>query len=416
MADMLHLADRVLGRPLAVTRSKAEVILGVLGPRLNLDVAAINSDEARTREALSTTDNIATIGVTGTLVNRALGMSPQSGLTSYQQISADLDTAIADPTVRGILLDIDSGGGEVAGLFDLVDAIKAADAIKPVVAAVNDEAFSAAYAIASAAREVYTTKTGGVGSIGVVACHVDQSAADEQAGLKVTYVYEGDHKVDGNSHEPLSDTARAAISADVEAAYDMFVGAVAANRSRTRQQIAQTEAACYYGQAGVDAGLADALGGKAAALASLQATFTVTDNERSLMGRISDLTADLATERAKANELRTALAEARDREVNALVADLHETSAAAQTPIDASDIEEVVSLFQAGADNAARKLAGALRKASTVGAERPFVRAPHNPDPAPSVDQQVAARVAHMERTLKIASAQQSNFAPRRQR
>jgi len=71
---------------------------------------------------------------------------------------------LADPRVRGIVLDIDSPGGEAAGLFDLADRIAAARAIKPIWAVANDAAFSAAYALAASASCVTLTRTAGVGS------------------------------------------------------------------------------------------------------------------------------------------------------------------------------------------------------------------------------------------------------------
>jgi ClpP class serine protease len=63
------------------------------------------------------------------------------------------------------------------------------------------------------------TRTGEVGSIGVVAVHIDESGADEKAGLAWTFVFAGECKIDGNAHEPLSDRARATIQADVDRLY-----------------------------------------------------------------------------------------------------------------------------------------------------------------------------------------------------
>jgi hypothetical protein len=80
----------------------------------------------------------------------------------------------------------------------------------------NEAVLSAAYAIASAADRLTVTQTAEVGSIGVVAMRVDESGADEQAGLAWTYVFAGDRKIDGNEHEPFSDRARAAMQADVD--------------------------------------------------------------------------------------------------------------------------------------------------------------------------------------------------------
>ena len=94
----------------------------------------------------------------------------------------------------------------------------------------NEGALSAAYAIASAADRLYVTRTGEVGSIGVVAVHVDESGADAKAGLAWTFVFAGERKVDGNAHEPLSERARTTIQADVDRLYAEFCSLVASNR------------------------------------------------------------------------------------------------------------------------------------------------------------------------------------------
>ncbi|TOL42864.1 serine peptidase, partial [Vibrio parahaemolyticus] len=71
----------------------------------------------------------------------------------------------------GICLDIDSPGGEVAGCFDLVDLIYELRGKKPIYAILSENAYSAAYAIASAADKIYVPRTGGVGSVGVIVIH-----------------------------------------------------------------------------------------------------------------------------------------------------------------------------------------------------------------------------------------------------
>ena len=164
--------------------------------------------------------------------------------------------------MRGVILDVDSPGGEVGGLFDLVGqigAIRDASA-KPLWAVANESALSAAYAIASAADRLYVTRTGEVGSIGVVAVHVDESAADAKAGLAWTFVFAGERKVDANAHEPLSERARATIQADVDGLYAEFCALVAANRRINSEAARNTNAAIYRGELAVRAGLADRVG------------------------------------------------------------------------------------------------------------------------------------------------------------
>ena len=139
---------------------------------------------------------IAVIPITGTLVRRTVGLEAQSGLTSYASLAEQVQQAVADPSVRAILLDLDSPGGEAGGVFDLADQIYEARQVKPVWAVTNEDAFSAAYALAASAERLYVTRTGGVGSIGVVAMRLDQSQADADEGLKYSHIFAGAHKND----------------------------------------------------------------------------------------------------------------------------------------------------------------------------------------------------------------------------
>ena len=200
-----HLASRLYGTPLLLARTKLDIILAVLGSRIGWTEpqAALALPQARASPTANTLTGpgIAVIPVHGSLVRRSMAMDAQSGLTSYPDIASLLDAAVTDPGINGILLDIDSPGGEAGGVFDLARRVREIDAIKPVWALASDGAYSAAYAIASAASRVYVTQTGGVGSIGVIAMHVDQSARDAQEGYRFTAVTAGDLK---NERTPIS--------------------------------------------------------------------------------------------------------------------------------------------------------------------------------------------------------------------
>lgn len=106
------------------------------------------------------------------LVCRGAWLSAVSGLTSYNGLRDAFQEAIEQPDVRAILLDIDSGGGEAGGVFDLVDEFRALsqEYNKPIWAHANEMAFSAAYAIACAASQIWVARTGIAGSIGVCVC------------------------------------------------------------------------------------------------------------------------------------------------------------------------------------------------------------------------------------------------------
>ena len=261
-----HLAARLFGAPLLIHRPKLDVILSVLGSRVGLpDLSASTGFAPPDRNAAQSDTSagqsgIAVIPIYGTLVRRTQGLEAQSGLTSYAGIAMALDAALADPSVAAIVLDIDSPGGESSGVFDLADRIRAATAIKPVWAVANDMAFSAAYALASAASRLIVSRTGGVGSIGVIAMHVDQSVKDQQDGIAYTAVFAGDRKNDLNPHAPISGEAHSFLQGEVNRIYDLFATTVAKHRGMGVNTIKSTQAALFFGADAVASGLADDVG------------------------------------------------------------------------------------------------------------------------------------------------------------
>lgn len=267
MTLLPHIAGRVFDAPLLIARAKLDTILGVLVPRLRGESLPFGAKPV-TRD-YEVENGIAIIPVVGTLVRRTIGLEAQSGLMSYGLIAERLDAALQDNAVKAILLDIDSPGGEAGGVFDLADKIFAARKVKPIWAVANDEAFSAAYAIAAAADRIYLSRTGGVGSIGVIAVHLDQSVAEADAGLKYTAIYAGEHKNDLSPHEPLSDPARAQLQTEVDRVYALFTETVARMRGLDLAAIKETEAALYFGEQSVAAGLADRIGTMGDALSDL---------------------------------------------------------------------------------------------------------------------------------------------------
>jgi ClpP class serine protease len=274
-----QIAQRVFNTPLMVDPAKALAFLTGLGPRIEgLEImaddqatatlparASLFGDDLTNRHArngglpFAVVDGIAVIEIAGTLVHRGAWIGQSSGLTSYEGIAAQLQAALSDPANRGIALDIDSFGGEVAGAFDLADRLRAARAQKPVHAFVADHALSAAYALASQADRIILPRTGAVGSIGVVAMHSDMSGALDQKGIAVTLIHAGARKVDANPYQPLPQAVRARIAGELEDLRQIFAETVAEGRGRRLDTLGAlgTEAAVFRGEAAVFAGLAD---------------------------------------------------------------------------------------------------------------------------------------------------------------
>ena len=218
---------------------------------------------------------ILTIPVKGVLLHD-FGWQFSSYATGYDYILKAFERGQADPQVRGIAFLIHSPGGDVAGCFDAVDKMFAAKGSKPVRAFAHEYAYSAAYAIASLADKIVVSRTGGVGSIGVVTSHVDYSKALEEGGIKITFIQFGAHKTDGNPYEPLGDDARARIQARIDALGEVFVATVARNRKLDANVVRATEALTYTASEAISNGLADAVGPLDDAVAAFAADLETT--------------------------------------------------------------------------------------------------------------------------------------------
>ncbi|UJQ20817.1 S49 family peptidase [Wolbachia endosymbiont of Delia radicum] len=202
---------------------------------------------------------IKVIPIHGILTKKSEVFDDILGMTSYEKIREEIEEALIDKEVETIILDIDSPGGEVNGLFDLSDFIYKARGERKIIAIANDDAYSAAYAIASSAEKVLVTRTSGVGSIGVIASHIDQSGFDEKQGVKYTTVFAGKRKNDLNPHEPITSESLESLQEEVGRLYEMFVQLIARNRNLSTERIKSTEAGLYFGEKAIEIGLADGI-------------------------------------------------------------------------------------------------------------------------------------------------------------
>lgn len=280
-----HLAQRLFNTPLAIRPEKAEIIIAALAERLGvthiarvgaapmaLAPAALAEEERAEQRPYEVVQGIAIVPVCGTLVQKCGWLDAYSGMTGYDSIRAGFLQALDDDEVDAIVLDVDSPGGEVAGCFDLVDTIYAARGTKPIHAVLTESAYSAAYALASAADQIWVPRTGGVGSIGVIAMLVDLSQALTKEGITVNLLTFGARKADGNQYQPLPKEARERFQQQVDTMGELFVETVARNRKMSAAAVRGTEAATFLAAEGVALGLADTVAAPDAAFAQILAS------------------------------------------------------------------------------------------------------------------------------------------------
>lgn len=208
-----------------LAEASGETLLAVDESRLNV--------QAQDRAPTQAPTAIAVISLQGPLTARSLSFFGRVIRPGMDAFRAAIAQAAADPNIAAIVIDVDSPGGTVAGTLETANAVRAAAQAKPVIAVADTLAASAAYWIASQASEFVVTPSGEVGSIGVLAVHLDFSAMLEQDGVKATIVRSRPGKADLNPLEPLTDEAREALKASVMEADDTFIKAVAQGRGVT---------------------------------------------------------------------------------------------------------------------------------------------------------------------------------------
>ena len=233
----------------------------VMGEKLDPEEVQMRIHGAK-RPADRRMGSVAVLRLFGTIFPRANLMTQVSGATSAEIFGAQFADLVKDPEVRAIVLDVDSPGGQVAGIEGVSKQIYDARGSKPIVAVANHVMDSAAYWIGTAADEVVITPSGEVGSVGVFAVHEDFSGQLEQEGIKVTLIKEGKYKAEGNPWEPLSEEARAAIQVNVSEAYDAFITSVARNRGVKLTEVRNGfgEGRTVGARQAVELGMADRIG------------------------------------------------------------------------------------------------------------------------------------------------------------
>lgn len=244
--------------------------------RMNLDavvanvvVGAASAPPAKLPGAryASIADGVAIIPVMGPIFPRANMMTEMSGATSVSMLQNDLRLALDNPDVGSIMLLIDSPGGAVAGINAMADAVYAANKRKEVIAHVPGAAASAAYWIASSAKQIMLDKTGQVGSIGVVAALTKQIQPDTMGEMTFEIV---SSNAPNKRPDPATEDGQSQIVGMLDDLEALFIADVARGRGVTTDKVISD-----FGQGGMKVGKGAVSAGMADKVQSQDATFAM---------------------------------------------------------------------------------------------------------------------------------------------
>lgn len=230
-----HIVNYINSQVWAILPSHLELIQSIVTTHMHgePDIASIEAAMGRRLDnnpEVQLQGQTAIIPIYGAIVDKGSLMAQSSGALSAEKIQGMIQSALDNPDVKNILLDVNSPGGTVTGGMELSDFIYAARDIKPIDAFVSGNMASLAYLIGSSASTVTATETSLSGSIGTIMTHQDFSKRLEMDGIKITHITSGENKAMGNSAEPLSEKAHQHFKGLVDEFNAMFVERVARNR------------------------------------------------------------------------------------------------------------------------------------------------------------------------------------------
>ncbi|WP_300909183.1 S49 family peptidase [uncultured Desulfovibrio sp.] len=265
-----RIVSAITRQPWAITPEGLDLVLGVAQRHIS-DPQAVLASPAERREGgtIHMRDGIAILSIMGPIFPRADFFTNISGATSIETLALRFGEALAAPDVKGIVLHIDSPGGQITGVHEFAEQVFAARSVKPVVAYISGAGASAAYWIASAAGRVVADATAVLGSIGVVAAWTDEREARRSRGLTD---YEVVSSQSPNKRlDPASAEGRDALQRLLDATADIFIADVARNRGCDEARVTER-----FGRGGVmlaaeavRAGMADAVGSLENVIAAL---------------------------------------------------------------------------------------------------------------------------------------------------
>lgn len=243
------------------------------------DALAGKVGKTLTRSMEKREGGVALIHVNGVISRYANLFTNICGGTTTQLLATDFTTALNDPGIKAIVLDVDSPGGEAKGIHEFAEMVYQARGKKPITAYVGGAACSAAYWIASACDEIVIDATGSAGSIGTVLEMRRRKPREDDEFETIEIV---SSQSPNKRQDPGTESGRAAYQAHLDNLAEVFVQRVARNMAVSRDTVINEfgGGGILIGQAAVDKGMAHRLGSLEGVIAELKKGNTMTTQKK----------------------------------------------------------------------------------------------------------------------------------------
>lgn len=240
-----------------------------LVPPANGHLELIEGDRYARVSPTTASRNAARVGViyvAGTIASGQNGFDPIYGsLTGSETVVEQIREARADPSLRAIVVRIDSPGGsttasDVIWRELLITRRQRPD--RPIVVSMSDLAASGGYYIATPAQAIVAQPGTLTGSIGIFGGKIATGGTYRKLGMNIESVSAGRHAEMNSPVRPYNNEERAKLQEQLRAFYGQFVQKVATSRRMSPEQVdALSQGRVWTGRQAKEVGLVDELGG-----------------------------------------------------------------------------------------------------------------------------------------------------------
>jgi protease-4 len=186
-----------------------------------------------------------------------------------------------DSSIQGVILRIDSPGGDAVASDEMLHEAKNLSKKKPLVISMSDEAASGGYYVAVTGDPIVAYPNTLTGSIGVIFARFNVRGLYDKIGVSAQTLTRGRYADIDSEYAPLSDAERQKITGQIDAFYRSFVSRVADGRKKPFDQIEPlAQGRVWLGAQAKQNGLVDQLGGLDRAVEVLKQQAHMSPSER----------------------------------------------------------------------------------------------------------------------------------------
>lgn len=245
--------EKINNQPLLITENNLKSVVDYLETR----DATSSIDEPQSNEKV-VSDNIAIVPIKGNLTYEKTFLSALCGMTSYQQLSEDIDTVLS-LGIKTIVLMADSGGGEAYAMMSTADSIRkrvTANGAR-LITYVDGISASACFGLTAISDEIILHPDASIGSVGVVVRLVNDKEHQKKEGYETTYITSAKSKVPFDDEGNFKEDFIKDIQSNVDDLHIKFATHIANYRTMSLEDVNGTNAKVFNSKEAISLGFAD---------------------------------------------------------------------------------------------------------------------------------------------------------------